>query len=368
MINPDRIKNPTWLKFEQHLRNEGVTNSRLDKLRSEYCALSRHIKIPLEKLTRDDIEEYIEKLATDKIKRKKGKPYSATTKLDYKKFLKQFFKWYKGDGIEYPPEVKWIKTRIAKDQKPQEKETVSYTEVQRLSNRFKRPDMRLLTLLLFDSGFRISEMLSVKKRDLTWENFEKDQKCFWILCNESKTYQRKVPVPLFTEDIKNYLNSAYYTDIKDEAPLFRLDYNSYRKTLMKYSKELFLKKISPHSLRHSSATYYAREYDGNLVLIAERYGWSFSSKELKTYVRRSGVYQRAGVKKVYSNELEVLKAEMEDQRKEIDLLKGQNARLLVAFEKALSLKDDEKVPLMDEFIDSQVKKGKWRLEPREKKG
>lgn len=87
----------------------------------------------------------------------------------------------------------------------------------------------------------------------------------------------------------------------------RMDIVSKVATLKKNSLEFLKIKITPHCLRHSSATFYAREFDGNMNLLAQRYGWTFSSKQLQTYIRRSGAYQKAGAKKVFTNEVAKVK-------------------------------------------------------------
>jgi hypothetical protein len=118
-------------------------------------------------------------------------------------------------------------------------------------------------------------------------------------------------VPLFTEDIKFFFQSTAYEQLKEDDRVFPYQYGVFLFWLRKKGKEVLGKKITPHCLRHSSATYYSREFNGDMVLIANRYGWSYSSDELKTYIRRSGAYQKQGVKQVFTNEVIKLKEEME---------------------------------------------------------
>jgi len=291
----------TWKNFENHMLNEAVSKNRLKKLKVMFDLISRELKKPIDTLKRKDIEDFLNKLNRNQIKKQDGKDFSGSTKADIKKFFKQYFKWLRGNNEIYPPEVAWIKTRIAKDEKPEEKPVISIKEAVKLAHTFKKIENGILTLLLFDSGFRIQEMLSATKKDLTWEEFDDENKCFWIKCNESKTYTRKIPVPLFTEELKAFCNSAYFRTLEENDILFPVSYNWYRTALKKNSKALLKKEITPHALRHSSATYYSREYDGNMNLIAQRYGWSLSSDELKTYIRKSGAYQKLGARKSYSN-------------------------------------------------------------------
>lgn len=323
-----------WQKFESHLLNEQVTQRRIAKLKYVFSVCERGLK-DFSKAKRADIEKFTDDLNRNHFLKLDGQQYSGNAKSDIKKFIKQFFKWYKGNNEAYPPEVAWLKTKIGKNEKPEDKPVLSLEEVSRFAHYFKKIELRLLALILFDSGFRIAEALSIKKKDLTFEPFEDDKKCFWVFCNESKTLKRKVDIPLFTEDIAAFVNSSYYQSLKDDEPIFRLSYSDIIKNFKRASAQLFgvdksghpLKVITPHCLRHSSATFYSVQYEGNMVQIAQRYGWSYSSDELKTYIRRSGAYQKAGAKKIYSNEIVLLKnrineleAQLTEHKKDIDTI------------------------------------------------
>ena len=93
--------------------------------------------------------------------------------------------------------------------------------------------------------------------------------------------------------------------------------------LKENSQKLLGKKVTCHALRHSSATFYAREFDGNMNMLAERYGWAYSSDQLKTYIRRSGAYQKQGAKKVFVNELLKVREEMVSLREDHNKLQAE---------------------------------------------
>ena len=316
-----------WNKFESNLLNESVTKQRINKLKTMFNVVSRGISKDFDKLNRKDIELFLDNLNRDKFRKIKGGAFSGSTKSDIKKFLRQFFKWYKGDNEFYPKEVAWIKTKIRKDEKPKEKPVLTKQEVIKLANTFSKPEYRILTLLLWDAGFRIQEMLSVKKQDITWETFYENEKCFWIKCNASKTEKRKIPIPQFQEDIKNFMNSSYFQGLNDTDLVFILSYAYFLRKLKENSQKLLNKKVTCHALRHSSATFYAREFDGNMNMLAERYGWAYYSDQLKTYIRRSGAYQKQGAKKVFVNELLKVREEMTSLREDHNKLQSEVKKL-----------------------------------------
>jgi len=311
------MNEPLWLKYEDHLLNEGITHKRISKLKYMFSVANRGLDKPFEKVSREDMEAFVTRLHRDEFKTEKGEHYSGSSKSDIKKFVKQFWKWFKAEDV-YPKEVVWIRTRIGKDERPEEKEILSYEDVLKLSKAFIKVEYRVLVLLLFDSGFRIQELMSVKKNDISWEDFEENKKCWWIKCNVSKTITRKIPIALFTEEINAFVNSAYYRVLKDDEIIFNVSYNAINKTIKNVSKKILGKDISPHNFRHSSATYYSRVYEGNMNMIAERYGWQYNSKELQLYIRRSGAYQKAGAKKIYSNEIVKIKEENELLKERLD--------------------------------------------------
>jgi integrase len=296
-----------------------VTARRIEKLHYMWSMTERGIGTDFQSVGRDKIEAFLNKLNRNEFHKLNGKLYSGSAKSDQKKFLKQLFKWLRGNNDAYPPEVAWIKTKIGKDEKPKKKDVLTLEELKRFCQTLSKPEHRIMVYLMFDCGFRIDELLSVRKIDPTWELFDPKTKecCFWIKCNRSKTIPRKVPVPLFTEDIRLFKNSAFFSGKKDTDPLFDLSYSGVRMELLRNCKRFYgvdkqghpLKLITPHCLRHSSVTYYAVEYDGDTVMLAQRYGWTYSAQELQVYVRDSGTRERQGVKKIEAGKMEELQQE-----------------------------------------------------------
>ncbi len=308
-----------WHTFENKLLNKQVTKKRIKKLKVMFNIVNRELN--LKTAQRPQIEKFVNRLNRNEFKQLDETNYSGSSKSDIKKFLKQYYKAIEGDDEFYPKKVSWIRTNISKDEQPKEKPVVSQEDITKVANHFKKPEFRILTLLLFDSGFRIQEMLSVKKKDLTFEPFDEENKCWWIKCSESKTEIRTVPIQLFTEEINNFVNTSYFQNLKDDDLIFNVTYASYLSSLSKSSEKVIGKVLTPHALRHSSATLYAKLYEGDMIQLANRYGWSYSSRELKTYIRRSRTFHKIGAKKVFSSELLKLKEDNKKLREEFEELK-----------------------------------------------
>jgi integrase len=312
-----------WNEYKRYLMREGISQKRIETLRARYMMVIRELRKPINDCDKSDLLHFVDRLSNNEIKTLLGHKYKGETKSAIKSFLKQYYKWLRGGGEFYPPEVAWIKTNISKDERSEEKPVLSINQVVKLANCFNKEEYRVITLLLFDSGFRIDEMESVTKKDLTWEEYRQTTKgtesCFWIKCNRSKTEIRQIPVPLFTPQIQDYLNSTIVRTAEDNSPLFpAYHYTGYMQRLKEYSRKLYNVKVSPHALRHSSATYYSELL--NSQSLAMRYGWKFNSKQLNNYLRRSKNLHKIGAEAVYNNNAAKLQEENEHLKDRLAML------------------------------------------------
>lgn len=296
--------------------------------------VARGISSPLGEADEDDIRDFVNRMHHDEfVKQRGGDPYSGSTKSDAKKFLKQFYKWKDGERGQYPDKVAWLSTKIPNDEKPEEKRVISQEECHKLAQSFSDNELYRATIyILFDSGFRISEYQSVKKHHLTKEEYERDDDCWWIECRESKTRTRKIPIPLFTNEINNFVESGYYKALDDGDKLFQKSYRSFLKALKRHSENVFNERITPHNLRHSSATLYADLLDGDLYSLCDRYGWDYASDTPKTYIRKSGTRQKKTATKVVNNKLS-------ETNKRVDELEEENKELKDRLDKLEELMD-----------------------------
>lgn len=313
-----------WTRYESHCYNKGLTENRIAKLKTMFNMVTRGLKVPLSQADEDDIRDFVNRLHRDDFTKQRGGAYSGSTKADAKKFLKQFFKWYEGERDQYPDKVIWLSTSIPKDEKPEEKRVIEFDELHEIAQSMPRAEYKALCYILFDSGFRIGEMLSVKKKDLEMDEYGEGE-CWWIRCRESKTKPRRVPIPLFTSEVNEFAQSGYYKALSSGEDLIQSNYPAILKIIKDRSQDILDEEITPHNFRHSSATYYAKELDGDVFQLCERYGWEYGSDEAKTYVRRSGINQKRAAEKVVNNKLsetnqrvDELEAEKEELKTRLD--------------------------------------------------
>jgi integrase len=80
--------------------------------------------------------------------------------------LKRLYKWLRGSE-DYPPEVKWIKARVRNKTTITADKLLSEQEVLRLTEKTENHRDRAFTLVLYESGCRIGEILGLRIRHMT---------------------------------------------------------------------------------------------------------------------------------------------------------------------------------------------------------
>lgn len=264
--------------------------------------LSYWLQKPFNDVNQNDMENLIESLEGDKytyeIKSKSGAmlksgKYSHSTKLDYKIALKKFYKWFMGNNTHYPGLVDWIETYEIVKEIP----TISREDIEEivLSANIRN---RAIIMLLFDSGVRAEEFLNIKLADL-----ENDNGKYKVRIVFSKTKPRTIHIPICSKYLDLWLKEYKYKS--DQEYLFPINYNSLRMMLHRTFSSKSTVKVTPHVLRHSSATYYAKflkQYQ-----LCYRFGWSMSSDMPNRYLDREGMHDEevpSIVKKEESEKLE----------------------------------------------------------------
>jgi len=261
--------------------------------------LSNKYKKPFTKITQKDMENFIRDLERDDLK---GKKYKESTKVDVKNNIKKFWKWLyagkksKRDEYGNLAIINWIDTSL----KEQEIPALTREEVELLVNACDTK-YKAVIKVLFDSGARIEEFLNLTIGDLT-----KRGDFYKIRIRYSKTKPRTISIPMCTVEIENWLR--IHPNKKDlGAYLFPLTYGAVRMELKRKGKKILGKNVTPHILRHSSATYYASKL--SYFQLCYRYGWSMASKQPQRYIDRSGIVEEQTANIIKGDEVNELRKE-----------------------------------------------------------
>jgi integrase/recombinase XerD len=217
---------------------------------------------------------------------------SFETKRTEKECIKCFYRWLKGgeDGQEYPLEVRWIKTKRAKNHNFLPQNLLTEAEVKLMAESCSNPRDRALVLLIYETGGRIGEILSLSLRAISFDKYGA------ILTAGGKTGDRRVRIIFSAGALAEWLNhhpanddpdSPLWTSFDEVGSKRRLEYGALRKMLSTAAKRCGInKRVNPHSFRHARASNLANVLTE--AQMKEYLGWVGDSKMAATYVHLSG--------------------------------------------------------------------------------
>ena len=284
--------------------------------------ISGWLNAPFNKITQEQMEQLIENLENDSytselvgkngkiIKRKK---LAHSTKLDYKKTIRKFYKWLFGNNKNYPELVDWIDTYDI----PKEIPALKREEIERLADASKIRDKAII-MFLFDSGARVEELLNIRISDLS-----KADDIYKVRIAFSKTKPRTIHLPLCSKYIEMWL--SHQKRQNDQEYLFPLTYEALRRMLHRVGKKVLNKRVYPHLMRHSSATYYANLL--NHHQLCYRYGWSMASKMPNRYLDREGIFEENVADIVKTNEVSKFEKDNKNLSEQLSIMKQTNEEI-----------------------------------------
>ncbi|MFH1199683.1 MAG: site-specific integrase [Candidatus Micrarchaeota archaeon] len=270
--------------FAQSQLAKGLSRVRIVKC--VYCMryLAKWLGKPFSEASKQDLVVLVSGL--------EGMEYSENSKYDFKIVLKMFFRWLKGDGDTYPPEVAWLKPRLKNKAHKLPEELLSEEDVLNLARAATNPRDRAFVLILYESGCRIGELISLKVKNVQFDQYGA------VLRVTGKTGDRRVRIISSAPALTAWLD-AYPRAIEPNAPLWppRMAYHAQRGVAAEYRSIYVMlrtlakragirKNVFPHLFRHSRATFLASKMTE--AQMKEYFGWTQSSNMAATYVHLSG--------------------------------------------------------------------------------
>jgi integrase len=304
-------------------RNKRITKTSL------YCQFGylrllseRWLDMDFDSATDKDWAQFSDNLETGVILNARNKRFGIATKTKIYNFIKKFLKWKYGDGKKYPEfcenwVIEWPKSS---------KEALTKAEVEKLILAAPSIRVKTLVMMLFDGGFRIEELANLKWTDLKPKDSGDYQVHIRPETSKTKT-ERWVTVPLSTDLINMYKTSL--GKVNEDDYLFQSSYTGLYLSIQRLGEKALGKKIGPHIMRHSSATYYA-PLIGSYQSFAQRYGWTLNSRAAQGYFHRVDDDLVANTVKEnevgrYKDQLDKVKAqheiEIEQLQNEIQMLR-----------------------------------------------
>ncbi len=218
--------------------------------------------------------------------------YTLWTKQDYKKIIKRFYKWLKGDDKIYPDEVSWINADVKRSELnlPGEGDLLTEDDIKKLINAANHPRDKALISMLYESGCRITELGGLRISDVKFDKYGV------VIAVRGKTGSRKIRLVSSTPYLMTWLNihpfkhendSPLWINIGTKAYNKPVNYNGILRQIKSIARKAGVnKRCNPHLFRHSRATYMANhltEFQMN-----QYFGWIQGSSMPSTYVHLSG--------------------------------------------------------------------------------
>jgi integrase len=232
----------------------------------------------LDSLDIQDIKEIVAQIETSN--------HAESTKAGFKVTLKAFVTWIRGHETA-PPELSWIKVGIKRSKAKLPEDLLTEEEVQRLINAEPHLRQRALISVLYESGCRIGELLSLRLKNVSFDEHGA------LLLVHGKTGYRRVRVIASMPYLLEWLNRHPKRDDPEAVLWSRLgtaapaSYPAIRKMLSQAAKRAGVKKrVNPHNFRHSRATALARHLTE--AQMKEYLGWVQGSDMAAVYVHLSG--------------------------------------------------------------------------------
>jgi integrase/ribosomal protein L40E len=279
------------LKFKDECVAQGLSTPRVIRYVQMLSKLSAILGKGFQSATKEDIVRIVGKIEKS--------DYKDWTKQSYKIALKRFYKWLR-DTDDYPPEVRWLRAPGRRTVNLLPEELLTEEDVGRLAEAADNPRDRALVQVLYETGCRAGEILSLKIKHMRLDNDGA------VLIVTGKTGMRRVKIywsqPALTEWVSNHPNRE-----DPEAPLWlsigtkshneQLTYEAFRATLRRLADRIMLKKhVNPHIFRHSRASWLASRIPE--AAMKQYLGWMQDSKMAATYVHLSGRDVDAAMRKI----------------------------------------------------------------------
>lgn len=284
------------LGFYRACTADGIKAGKLHRYLDDLLYLTRDNKKKYLDYDKKDIEEIIVRLEQSE--------YAEWTKYSYKIGLRKFFTWLKGKDGEHPPEVSWIKLRqkICNTKMPEE--LLTEEEVKLMIKFANTLRDRALISVLYESGCRISEILTMKIKHVAFDHYG----C--VISVSGKTGSRRVRLVSSTLYLQEWLNRhCLHDDIeayvwsKDCDPKCIVGYDRVLHILRRTAKRAGIqKKVNPHNFRHARASFLASHLTESQL--KEVFGWTQASRMASVYVHISGKNTDNAILKVYGKVVE----------------------------------------------------------------
>lgn len=269
------------IEFQRSCLAHGLSSARMLRYLNDLPTIAKKLRKDFKKAQRSDIEKIVAEIEAGSL--------APATKQSYIVTIKKFYKWLNG-GEEYPGCVKWLKTTGKKNNERLPEDLLTEEEIKRMIEVASNPRDRALIAVLWESGSRVGELLSMQMKHISFE-----QELTRITIN-GKTGPRRIPLldstPYLAEWMENHPlksdpSAPLWISLGTTSHHQPLQYGACRKMLQEIAKRALIKKsVNPHSYRHARATFLAKHLKE--AQLNKYFGWTQGSDIPQVYVHLSG--------------------------------------------------------------------------------
>jgi integrase/recombinase XerD len=297
------LRQATFRRFLRDMKLQGYSSSTVEN----YIKMIRTFnggKKPFEQFTGEDLKLWMEQIGSN------GWDEGFTNLLRIE--AKHFFRWVHGcrsPRDKAPEFLKELRPQRTKKKLP--RNILNKDEIRKLLDVCDNQRDRALVFVTFDSGGRASEVLNMRVGDVEFDEVGGATLRLGSPTDESeggKTGEGMVYVYECVPDLKLWLSMI--PDKSTNTPLWpsrktkkALKIGRFEELLEKLGKAAGIEKhISPHVLRHSSATFYSTILTDSQMRV--RYRWAKDSKMPSVYQHLSGQHVKDSILKFYGIKME----------------------------------------------------------------
>lgn len=158
---------------------------------NRFWNIARYTKKNFDKMDKRDIEALV--------KRIQNNDYSPRTVADYLIAIKTFWKWLEGKGETYPEKVAWVKPKHNNRKVRLPEELLTKDDIGKLVDSACNVRDKALISVLYDSGCRIGELLTLKIKHVEFDSEGA------VMIVDGKTGRRRVRIIHSTPRLLNWL-------------------------------------------------------------------------------------------------------------------------------------------------------------------
>jgi len=285
-------------KFCTSILTQGLSTATYYKYLERLPQLAKLLGKDFRDATKEDIQNLFEKMVMEK-------DYSKNTVGGYQILIRRFYQWLYGlKRKHYPEIVDWISANVHHKKLIRPEDLLTPEDIQKMIAAAFNPRDKALIATLAESGGRISEVLTLRIKHISFDNIG----AIFILTGKTGSRICRIvnSVPYLQAWLRHHpekdnpdaplwvvLGCSKYISKQDNGDKYKI---KFRNNLCYAATRVMLKKVAqragvnrsvrPHNFRHSMATNLAVA-GLNTPIMNEVMGWSQNSSMASTYLHIS---------------------------------------------------------------------------------